>query len=127
MISFAAVAEEQQVGQSISAPHHRRVSPLTLAKCRVVRAMTVMSCSDDCCGDVTLPVGRTCERGQPNHRVCGSRFHRACCFGFWPRPAISSAAKMPFMSDRPDQETDDPLYADRRNFYKVEKSVELVL
>jgi hypothetical protein len=28
---------------------------------------------------------------------------------------------MPFMSDRPDQETDDPLYADRRNFYKVEK------
>jgi hypothetical protein len=31
------------------------------------------------------------------------------------------------MSDLPDQETDDPLYADRRNFYKVEKSVELVL
>ena len=28
---------------------------------------------------------------------------------------------MPFMSDRPDQETDDVLYADRRNFYKVEK------
>ena len=28
---------------------------------------------------------------------------------------------MPFMSDRPDQETDDPLYADRRYFYKVEK------
>jgi hypothetical protein len=40
---------------------------------------------------------------------------------------------MPFMSDRPDQETDDPLYADRRNFYKVEKwsrdglRIELVL
>jgi len=37
------------------------------------------------------------------------------------------------MSDRPDQETDDPLYADRGNFYKVEKwspdglRVELVL
>jgi hypothetical protein len=37
------------------------------------------------------------------------------------------------MSDKPDEETDDPHYADRRNFYKVEKwsrdglRVELVL
>jgi hypothetical protein len=37
------------------------------------------------------------------------------------------------MNDRSDEETDDPLYADRRNFYKVEKwsrdglRVELVL
>jgi hypothetical protein len=28
---------------------------------------------------------------------------------------------MPFMSDWSDEETDDPLCADRRNFYKVEK------
>jgi len=25
------------------------------------------------------------------------------------------------MSDRSDEETDDPIHADRRNFYKVEK------
>ena len=29
------------------------------------------------CGDAPLPVGRTCERGQPSHRLCGARFHRA--------------------------------------------------
>jgi hypothetical protein len=44
-----------------------------------------------------------------------------CCFASWPRLAKRSAAKTPFMSDWSDEETGDLHYADRRNFYKIEK------
>jgi hypothetical protein len=36
----------------------------------------------------------------------------------FPRPW---SVELPVMTDWSDEETDDPLYADRRNFYKVEK------
>ena len=39
-------------------------------------------------------------------------------------PFLPASGEVRAMNDWSDEETDDPLYADRRNFYKVEKWTE---